>query len=43
MKKSQLKQLIKEIIISELTMVGAKTDPSEAPSIARTENICRCS
>jgi hypothetical protein len=37
MKKSQLKQLIKEMIISELTMVGSKTDPSEAPSIARTE------
>ena len=37
MKKSQLKQLIKEIIVSELTMVGAKTDPSEAPNIARTE------
>jgi len=39
MKKSELKKYIREIIISEVTMVGAKTDPSEAPEIARTERI----
>lgn len=37
MKKSELKKYIREIIISEVTMVGAKTDPSEAPEIAKTE------
>lgn len=37
MKKSDLKRYIREIIISEVTMVGAKTDPSEAPEIAKTE------
>lgn len=37
MNKKQFTQYIKEIIISEVTMVGAKTDPGEAADIARTE------
>ena len=37
MKKSELKQYIKEIIISELTMVGPQTPTDEVPSIAKSE------
>jgi hypothetical protein len=37
MKKSELKQYIKEIIISELTMVGPQTPTDEIPSIAKSE------
>ena len=37
MNKKQFKEYIKEIIISEITMVGAKTDPGEAAEIAKTE------
>jgi hypothetical protein len=37
MNRKQFTQYIKEIIISEVTMVGAKTDPGEAADIARTE------
>jgi hypothetical protein len=37
MTKKQFKEYIKEIIISEVTMVGAKTEPGEAADIARTE------
>ena len=37
MNKKQLKEYIKEIIISEITMVGAKTEPGEAADIAKTE------
>jgi hypothetical protein len=37
MTKKQFKEYIKEIIISEITMVGAKTDPGEAADIAKTE------
>ena len=37
MTKKQFKEYIKEIIISEITMVGAKTEPGEAAEIAKTE------
>jgi hypothetical protein len=37
MNKKQFKEYIKEIIISEITMVGAKTEPSDAADIAKTE------
>ena len=37
MNKKQFTQYIKEIIISEITMVGAKTEPGEAADIAKTE------
>jgi hypothetical protein len=37
MNRKQFTQYIKEMIISEVTMVGAKTDPSEAADIAKTE------
>ena len=37
MNKKQFKEYIKEIIISEITMVGAKTEPGEAAEIAKTE------
>ncbi len=37
MTKKQFKEYIKEIIISEITMVGAKTEPSDAADIAKTE------
>lgn len=37
MNKKQFTQYLKEIIISEITMVGAKTDPGEAADIAKTE------
>jgi hypothetical protein len=36
MKKSDLKKYIREIIMSEVTMVGAETDPSKVPEIAKT-------
>ena len=37
MNKKQLKEYIKEIIISEVTMVGPKTDVNNATNIAKTE------
>jgi hypothetical protein len=37
MTKKQFKEYIKEIIISEITMVGAKTEPGDAADIAKTE------
>ena len=37
MNRKQLKEYIKEIIISEITMVGAETEPGEAADIAKTE------
>lgn len=37
MKKSELKQYIKEIIISELTMVGPQTPSDEVSNIAKSE------
>ena len=37
MNKKQFTQYIKEIIISEVTMVGAKTDLNNAANIAKTE------
>jgi hypothetical protein len=37
MKKSELKEYIKETIIDELTMVGPQTPSDEVPSIAKSE------
>jgi hypothetical protein len=37
MNKKQFKEYIKEIIISEITMVGSKTDQGDAADIAKTE------
>ena len=37
MKKSELKEYIKEMIVAELTTVSPTTDASEAPEIAKTE------
>jgi hypothetical protein len=37
MNRKQFKEYIKEIIISEITMVGSKTDQGDAADIAKTE------
>ena len=37
MKKSELKEYIKEMIVTELTTVTPKTKPDEAETIAKSE------